>query len=350
MRPLFLSLAMLLMAGCQSAGIQRGRVNKDVMPPFYPGAFSRLDYAMARESERGDIPAAQVAIRSDDRLVYTNFFGDIDNETLFDVASLTKALAGVPVATLLTVDEERKVTLTRHTSGLSDRALYPEILRELEQGRFDLSPVLQYLTDQIEPGSCYEYANVNYLCIGFLVAESGLDIREGLRRSWKERGAIRTQYPPIASDNVALSGYDALGDKIYGRPYDPVADAMLSTTEILPLHSGLFSTAEEAAMLFDDLRVGEKTAATLFAEHPVAVCGSDEDEFITVTDGGLLVEETPSGERVYTITGYTGCLLWYHPESKTTLVLISNAAADGAIERWQEFSADIVAEVERGLK
>jgi CubicO group peptidase (beta-lactamase class C family) len=158
------------------------------------------------------------------------------------------------------------------------------------------------------------------------------------------------------------SGKRVSGDKIIGRPYDPVADMLVNSHQTVPVHSGLFATASDVARIVERLQGNnlpelshQLWASWMFDGWCEYKLCDDLDSRIFVTTGGMVSPVSPpygdpGGKpgRYFMKTGYTGCLLWVDVEKKITVALLTNASAAEYDVRWEEFSQEIIETVKKG--
>lgn len=86
-------------------------------------------------------------------------------------------------------------------------------------------------------------------------------------------------------------------------------------------HAGIFSTARETAAMLDHLR-RQAEASPAFLQRKPADPGVFSYGFMTYP--GLRPHPGPAFAGAIGHTGYTGTSAWYHPPTKTSVVLLSN--------------------------
>ncbi len=369
---LLLAVYTLLLVGCASRN-GPGALQPERSHGIAAGTFVLVDDAIDRVVRRGRIPGGVVLLCHRGLPVYTRAFGraspDRSSRAItpamsFDVASLTKTLAAAPVGWRLLGDDpaeaERQQVrrLLHHTSGLRDDDVFEESLVHVVRGGTAL-PQLQNMP--AAPG-CYRYANANTVLLGGMGAERLGDLGEFLREEvWEPLGLQGVTWRPPPGITAA-SGVDPEGGYLYGRPFDRGADFLLRRHGVTPIHSGLFATADEVARFADGLLYPSPDAPDwagklrefLFGRTTAyRLCGSRVG--IHLSDGGMaspvgmpLAPEGSTPGRVYVQTGYTGCLLWVNRERELTLVILTNAAATGALDDWRGFHREVVAIINRG--
>ena len=352
---ILLLLPFLVLFGCASGGKQLAAT--ELFPSKH--TTGELEKILDRQQSRGTIPAGALVIRKRGELVFEDAFGKIipgepekaTTETLFDIASLTKIIAGIPAGMLL-LDEpettmfERGVILRlfQHSLGLSDEKHYPGL-----QG---IKPYFN--PDTIRPPA-YRYANANFLFLTYRTRTQVEVLTEKLRREfWRLVGTASFTWHPETS--TALSGISASGELLIGEPFDPVANQMLNRDFKYTLHSGLFGSAADVALVADTLLHDDPGTSTLQRYRELLFglviplnLRDKPSETIHVSPGGMISPNGPpfaprgaKPGRFYYHTGYTGCLLWVDKEAGITAALLTNAASVDSLDEWEEFSHNVI--------
>lgn len=283
-----------------------------------------LDRAVPPIMARDRIPAAVVVVGTKDGIEYRRAFGAARLDTIFDLASLTKAVGTAtaalmlveegklslddPVARHLPLFEGRTFTvrdLLTHRTGLpaylKPRASTPEgILREISGLKAD---------------GAHRYGCLNMIVLGRLVEEAaGKPLDAYLREAvFAPQGMKDTGYDPEPSRCAPTS------DEPPGRVHDPLARAY-RTKEHAPGNAGLFSTGDDLALFCRNLLSGRilkpETVERLLS--PAGMSGAD-----TRGLGWDVFDEAPyapgSGH-----TGYTGTMIWIDSARTRFLVLLTN--------------------------
>lgn len=370
-----LAAAVLLGAcggGAGSAYLRRNEIAiTDSGAGFREGTIAKLDGIISAQADKGAIRSGAIVIRRRGERVYANSWGTtapsgpivpVTTRSPFDVASLTKPMAGVPCACEL-VNQASPMLLARiprllnHTSGFDDAKDFPEdsnlvALRMADLGR-----------RSIPDSKIYRYANANYLYLTW-VAHGPLMANSIANGYWKPLGLTNTAFAPIPREaNPVWSGETRSGYTLIGEPYDPIADALLLKEGPPVGHSGLFSSAEDVALFAESLLVLPPKGSELTALSGTLLHGLEElqdaetGKPIHVTMGGLISATgppyAPAGSppgRYLHHTGYTGCLMWVDTQEGVTVALLTNAAATKSLPKWQTFSAMILKAVQEGTK
>jgi CubicO group peptidase (beta-lactamase class C family) len=336
--------------------------------------FVQLDQAIGNVVSAKKMPGAVFRLeRNGDsyekaygQLSYEPGAGPVTPDTLFDAASLTKVIATAPSVMLLA--EEGKIALDAllidyfpecanggkeritirhlltHTSGL------PSGLPAKPAWRGDDAAhalaCAQVVTDA--PGSKFRYSDINYILLGQLVRRvSGMPLDQFAQQriftplKMRDTGflpltrfaAMRvapTQKAAMLDSERALHSDLPGGHILQGVVHDPTARFMGGVAG----SAGMFTTARDLAryarMLLgegrlDGVRVLSADSVRLMTtvQSPPGVLqyrgmGMDIDSPYARPRGTLF----PVGS--YGHTGFTGCIVWIDPNSKTFYVFLSN--------------------------
>ncbi len=313
-----------------------------------------------KEIQAGNIPGAVVLIGTPEKILYRRAFGNralepkhlpMTVDTIFDLASLTKAVA--TTTAIMQLVEKRKINpdasvyrywpafkargkkqirvrdLLTHYSGLgADLKLKPKwsgyktamrmIVREKP-----LSP----------PGEFFNYSDINFAVLGELVRRvSGLPLNVYCaKKIFKPLGMHNTGFKPSAAlhDRIAPTQYHK-NKMLCGMVHDPMCYRMGG----LAGHAGLFSTADDlsvfARMLlnggsFNGVRILSPltvermtTPQSPPGKRPLRGFGWDIEPPLAANREELF----PAGS--YAHLGYTGTSLWIDPVTKTYVIILTN--------------------------
>jgi CubicO group peptidase (beta-lactamase class C family) len=197
------------------------------------------------------------------------------------------------------------------------------------------------------PGTAFRYSDVNFILLGAIVEHASGESLDAFaaRRIFAPLGMTRTGYLPLrhfapkdiaptlrATEATRAAAHRDLapGAKLQGIVHDPTARFMGGVAG----HAGLFSTTEDLArfarMLLDGGRVNGKrflseaaiARLTSIQSPPVVKekrsAGWDIDSAYSRPRGELF---SPAS---FGHTGFTGCILWIDPATKSLYVLLSN--------------------------
>jgi len=292
------------------------------------------------------------------------------DSTLYDLASLTKAVATTTAVLLLVQDGtirlddpvrrhlpefygrfKDRVTwrhLLTHTSGLPGGAVI--------RGSHPEERVRRILRTRIEepPGRYVEYTDLGFVVL-WEAAEraAGEPLERYLeRRVWHPLGMRDTRFLPgqgctACAPTLRLRG----GEPYRGRPHDLLARRLGGVTG----SAGLFSTARDlsrfAAMIanggeLDGVRIlRPELAAEMLRQQPGA--GNRTLGWVAICPDEKRGEREPCREPLAVgHNGWTGTSLWIDPESRAWMVLLSNRSYD--VRRRVEMQ-EVRAEAFRGL-
>jgi len=344
---------------------------------FDRNIFDQLDAALEESIKEQWVPGAVLVIRRNGSPVYERAVGTermengalrIRRNTIFDVASLTKPLAGVPAALLICPDKE---TLNAGSPSvamiLQHRAGYSSNIDIGELARDGLLATLNRQQPSAVPGKYDLYSNTGYMVLSSRVGkELGGEVILKLReRFWFSLGADgMTWQPRKAFARIAVSGRRADGGFLKGEAYDPVAAGWAQVPYFPPLHSGLFATAPEIANYFDRLLVlpsvatGDlrRLADLLYGEPTLAPALDRPGIEIWRTPGGLesavrepLAPDNAVPGRYLSQTGHTGCIVWIDTQTRTTVVLLTNSTGGYKPENWLKLRNEVIKIVRSGI-
>lgn len=350
-------------AACSdTAGPTSARSAADAETPvvFDQERIRTAEAVLNRQIQLGSFPGAALAVGVRGQQVHLSALGrtgwtdgaafvDADR-TLYDLASLTKAVATTTAVMLLVEDgrmrlddrvskwvpefaggKETGVTirhLLTHTSGV-------------RSGASDINPdatpaaVRRYAITRplaLKPGADVLYSDIGFVVL-WTAAEraAGEPLPELLeRRVWEPLGMRDTRFsPPAGCTRCAPTLRLSTGEPYSGGSYDELGRGMEGRAG----NAGLFSTAADlgrfAAMIanggeVDGVRVlREQTLRTFLQPQPGA--GSFALGWVTYCREGK-VKDHVACKDVYGIghTGSTGTALWIDPRTGTWMVLLTN--------------------------
>jgi uncharacterized protein YbbC (DUF1343 family) len=321
--------------------------------------FKRIDDVMRPALERGELPGAVVLIVHDDAVVFRKAYGlrnkqpagtPMTEDTLFDLASLTKPLA-TATSVMLLVERGKlslsdrvaqhlpafgqngkdKITVEQlllHVGGLEA----DDPLSDYQDGRDKALERVYQLKPVAEPGSRFLYSDLGYIVLGELVGHvAGEPLDEF---------APKNIYGPLSMSDTGFRPSDKLKERaapterrgdhwMQGEVHDPRAFALGGAAG----HAGLFSTADDLAIYARMLLHGGQwgghrilsaaTVRTMTTPRQVPgglrAPGWDVDTSYSRNRGDLF----PAG-RGFGHTGFTGTSLWIDPDSKTAVIFLSN--------------------------
>jgi uncharacterized protein YbbC (DUF1343 family)/CubicO group peptidase (beta-lactamase class C family) len=324
--------------------------------------FSAIDRIIHEGIAAKKFPGAVVIVGHDGRIVFHRAYGNrsrdpapeaMSEDTIFDVASLTKVLATAPavmelyqqdrfrlndpVATYLpefAANGKQDITIRQlltHYSGLpADLSLEEAWMGKQEAYRraFAAVPVSA-------PGAQFRYSDLNFIVLGALVEKlSGLTLDQYVtERVVKPLGLKHTSYLPPEQwhDRIAPTQYEH-GVMLRGLVHDPTSRRMGGVAG----HAGLFSTAGDVAIYAQNLLnrlAGRPSRFPLQRLTLEKMTIPEQPATGTALRGlGWDIESPFSGNRGELLpvgsfghTGFTGTSIWMDPTSDTYVVMMANA-------------------------
>lgn len=325
---------------------------------LHPALPAQLDSIVSAAIADSAASGIAVAVGRHGRLTHLKGYGrtdwpqnatPVDEQTIWDLASLTKVVATATAAMIL--EEEGRLDLDRpvafYLPGLSDSAKAGITVRHLLIHRGGLeafAPLYrqfrgreQYL-EQINlrplkspPGTRTEYSDWDLILLQLVIEQitgQPLD-RFVQQRIFRPLGMQDTGYKPDPSliNRIAATERDTTrGGLIRGSVHDPNAWAMGGVAG----HAGLFSTLEDLSVFAQMLlNGGEYNRVRILKPATIARWTAPQGP----GSSRALGWDTPSGKssagrffgpRSFGHTGYTGTSLWVDPERGLFLVLLTN--------------------------
>ncbi len=322
-------------------------------------------------------PGAVLVVVRDSSIVYENAWGwtrrqpeqrDMQTETIFDLASLTKPLVTAtavmklveqghlrltdPVSKYLPEfarlggeerplrEQPRIIHLLTHTAGLPSYAPVSELQKQYgEQAGDNLMSYLCAIPDPAAPGT-----RMTYSCPSFITLKEVVEAVTGTGfDSWTRDhlfaplGMTDTFFLPVGDpvdeavlDRIAPTIYNREQGVVAGIVHDPLAREVMGG---ISGNAGLFSTAGDlalfAAMMLNDGTINGKrilSPATVrtMTEVPAGMedfgraLGWDLTSSFASNQGDLF------GSRTYGHTGYTGTSMVLDPDTRTAVILLTN--------------------------
>ena len=318
-------------------------------------AFSVLQEAIAQRA----FPGAATAVTYQDRLVALRAFGrftftpdsaSVQTESVFDLASVSKAIATTTMAMILyerglldlemplvnvvpefaAEDERRREVsfrqLLAHSSGLP---AYEKLFLRAKT-RDDLLQAAFSVPLAADPGTQAVYSDIGFILLGLALerlADESLN-RFCQREVFGPLGMTRTAFnPPKAWRDISVPTADDQSFRhrvIQGEVQDENASVLGGVAG----HAGLFSTASDVAIFASALIEGGPPIArpetlALFTRRESSLPGTSR----------TLGWDTPSAPsqsgkyfsaNAYGHLGYTGTSLWIDPERRLSVTLLTN--------------------------
>ncbi len=338
---------------------------------FELDSLARIDSIMIHAIEDSALPGGQIVVVKDGANVVNKSFGKqtyeiksppINNETLFDIASLTKVVA--TTSAIMKLYDEQKIQLddsvTKFIPDFGNKGKEKITIRNLLLHNGGLpafkrlyltckSPqeVLDsiYQTETIYPiGDSTVYSDFDFILLGKIIEKvSGLTLDKYVDSVFfKPLGMSSTIFfakigsasggnlPSSIWGKIAPTEYDSVYRKrlIQGEVHDENAFALGGISG----HAGLFSTASDLSIFIQMIMNGGsyggkqyikpetiKLFTTRQSNKSTRALGWD-----TKTVNGYSSAGTLFGEKSFGHTGFTGTSVWIDQEKKIFVILLTN--------------------------
>jgi CubicO group peptidase (beta-lactamase class C family) len=272
-------------------------------------------------------------------------------DTIFDMASLTKVMATTPAIMLLIQEGKVKLDapvctyIPKFTGGGKENVTVRELLTHTS----GLPPDIETKTDwhgwktgikkacAIElddtPGTRFKYSDINFILLGEIVRRvTHTPLNVFVQK--KIYGPLKmtdTGYLPPKSKLSRIAPTEVVNGKPWrGVVHDPTSRHMGGVAG----HAGLFSTAHDLARYARMmLNMGELDGVRLFTPETVKLMTTQQmPPAVHLLHGlGWDIDTPYSGPRgslfpigSYGHTGWTGTSVWIDPYSKTFVIFLSN--------------------------
>ena len=346
-----------------------------------------MDAAIARAVADGSCPGAVLWLERNGS-AYHKAYGrralvpaeePMNEETIFDIASLTKVIACTPAVMLLVErgeirldervqsyvpefkgDGKEAVTIRQlmtHTSGLR-----PDINTSTPWSGYETAIRMACAEKLVTPpGAAFRYSDINFFLLGEVVQRvSGMKLNEFVAREiYQPLKMADTGYLPPESDLPRIAPTERRNGKILrGEVHDPTSRYMGGVAG----HAGLFTTAADLARYSRMmLNLGELEGVRLFQPETVKLMTSVQtpDNIFARRGLGWDVDSGYSRPRgrifplgSYGHTGFTGTALWIDPFSKTFWIFLSNRVhpdGQGSVLALESVLANLAAEAVIGF-
>lgn len=326
--------------------------------PFDAGMLARLDQAVSDAVAGGRTPGAvlwvehrgEVHHRAFGRRAVEPVAEEMTEDTVFDVASLTKVVATTP-AVMLLVERGRirlddpvvqhlpgfnrgragEVTvrqLLTHTSGLLVGIANASFTNRDQAIRLAVQE-----RPAATPGTGFAYCDLNFILLEEIVRRVSGDALDvfAVREIFGPLGMRDTRFNPPAAWRSRIAPTLRTPDGVLrGLPQDGTARRMGGVAG----HAGVFTTAADLARFARMmLNAGELDGVRLFRPETVRRMTSVQSPDGVLARRGLgwdidSVYSRPRGEVFplgsYGHTGWTGASLWLDPFSRSFVILLTN--------------------------
>lgn len=378
-------LGLLLFMACSRAGLAQPSVALAVSGTHgNPDQFRQADILIEGAIKEHRCPGAVLVVGQGDDVVYRKAYGNralepaklaMEPDTIFDMASLTKAVATAPSIMFLSDCGKLKVTdkvakyipafaqngkqditieqLLLHRGGL----LPDDDISDYDHGPAEAWKNIYATRPESEPGTHFAYSDVGYIVLGKLVeVVSGRPLDEFAREEIYEPLGMkhaRFKPPPDWVEKCApTEKHD--GHWMIGQVHDPRSYALGGVAG----HAGLFSTADDLSRFCRMLlHGGQLDGHRVLKESTIREMTRER----CLPDGsgcrgyGFDIDTAYSGCRgdrfavgtTYGHTGFTGTSFWIDPVHQCYLILLTNSVhpdGTGNILKLRHEVATVVAE------
>jgi CubicO group peptidase (beta-lactamase class C family) len=323
------------------------------LPPTFPVAQRVLETAIAERA----FPAASIEVGTANQILWRGAFGRLTfdaaarraaDDTIFDLASLTKVLATTPLVMqqvergALHLDDpvarhidrwqgadRAGVTLRDLLAHCSGLPAWRPLFREM-QGRASYEAAISVEPLEYAPRSKSIYSDLDFMILGFIL-EDAAPLSERFTTMLTQMGVVEEILftpPQLWRGRIAPTEYDPWrGHVLVGDVQDENAWALSG----LAGHAGLFGTAAAVGscarhvMQILSGRTGAVTRAMLetFITKRPDIPGSSRalgwDTMLPTSSCG-----TRMSPRAFGHTGFTGTSLWIDPERDVYVALLTN--------------------------
>jgi len=272
-------------------------------------------------------------------------------DTIFDLASLTKVVACTPAVMLLIergeikLDEPVQTYIPQFTGGGKEGVTVRHLLTHFSGLRGDIetqsdwhgqAAAIRKACDEkllTAPGTAFRYSDINFFLLGEIVQRvTKTPLEEFVEREiFSPLKMADTGYLPPESKLARIAPTEVVGGKPFrGVVHDPTARHMGGVAG----HAGLFTTAADLAryarML---LNQGELEGVRIFKPETVQVMTAVQSPAGATARRGLGwdIDTGYSGLRgsIFPLgsfghTGWTGTSVWIDPFSQTFVIFLSN--------------------------
>jgi uncharacterized protein YbbC (DUF1343 family)/CubicO group peptidase (beta-lactamase class C family) len=370
------SIALLLVLVCHTTLAQLP-VAKPETVSVSAARLAEMDSVIANEITNRRLPGAVVFVGRKGRVVWHKSYGarvvdpareTMTDETIFDVASLTKVVA--TATSIMILVERGKVRLndsiSLHIPELKgegrERVTIEQLLTHVSgyQPDFDLrerwtghdEAIKRLITEPLRnpAGTRFTYSDIGFIALGEIVARvSGMPLDQFAKKNifeplkmrdtgFRPGANLQTRIAPTEKRRGQLSylgdtpaNIGAEGDVwLRGQVHDPTSYRMNGVAG----HAGLFSTATDLAIYCQMiLNGGEYGGVRILA--PLTISEMTRPRIVTQAGGtrglGWDINSSFSSNRgelfplgSFGHTGFTGTSIWIDPASEMFVVFLSN--------------------------
>jgi serine-type D-Ala-D-Ala carboxypeptidase len=354
------------------------------------GDFSRLEALMGRAVSDSVFPGASLAVIHKGRIVFHKAFGrqtydprsaPADTTTIYDAASLTKAVATTSIVMQLVerdsldihapasryrhdfaANGKGRVTieqLMRHDSGLRAHTYFATACTTPAE----LFSAIDHDSLAYTPGTRTEYSDLGFMLLGSIVESiTGKSLESNFRTRFSEPlGMNSTMFnpPPEYRGRIAPTGEDGVWK--LDRPRPLVNDQNAALLGGTAGHAGLFTTTGDLGRMvlmlmhggkFEGKRYVQAATVSAFLKKGDASRALGWD---LVTPGGSSSAGSRFSAASWGHLGFTGTSIWVDPKKELAVILLSNrvwpSPANIKIRKFRPLLHDMVVEcIDSGRK
>ncbi len=327
------------------------------------GGERALEQLLARGVAQGVAPAMTLLLWREGAPLFELAAGRAETDTVFDLASLTKPLATAPLALSLaarevlaweaTLGELWGPAVPRDKAGITVRQLlchaagfpahrpYHTALETQPPParRGFLKAMLLNEPLEYRPGDRALYSDLGYLLLGLVLEDhAGWRLERAVAALYDELGVEGPAFLPLGREPAWPLERVAPCGPLPGRPVvqGQVEDENAFALGGVAGHAGLFGSARQVAAVMDALcraAAGEgpwpaEWAGRLFAPDRATPGSTRTPGFDTPSGPQSAAGAGPPPGTVGHL-GFTGVSLWWHPQSNSGVVLLTNRVALG---------------------
>jgi len=331
---------------CQEQLLPQAKPHEVGVTPFLT---QDLDALLRDAVQQNLTPSAVLLVMRQGEKIYHNAQGDASLQSIFDLASLTKVVATTTSIAFL-IDSNKltfDTSLKKIFPGVYGRDKQDITIKQLLLHTAGFPPMVWpgKLTDDLPiilrriqkvkllaaPGTHYRYSDVGFILLGEIVkAVSGQPLDQFAKNHiFHPLGMCSTQFFPKGMNSPQIVAAWPSEGKI-GEVYDPLAARMGGIAG----HAGLFSTAEDLAILGQLLLNRGNFEKKKFLSKNIVNAMLSPRNLPLESDGvralGWDMSSTHAGCRgrlstaAFGHTGYTGTSLWIDPEHQLIVILLTN--------------------------
>lgn len=324
-----------------------------VVEPPYEDSFKGIDELVRLAIEQSKMPGCVVLVGRRDEILFHRAYGAkavlpervaMSTDTVFDLASLTKAVA--TTSSMMVLVDRGKIdldaTAAKYVPEL--KRLPPFTVRQLllhTSGLPAATPMSDWSLDRAhvvrriseislkrQPGEQFVYSDVGFVVLEEIVRRvSGMELPDFAKKEvFEPLGMTETTFRPEAPLRLRAAPTEMRdGAFIQGDVHDPRAWALGGVAG----HAGLFSTALDLSKFARAMMAkgkpflaADKTFETFLKRHDTSkggrALGWDVDSTFATHRSALF------SPKAFGHGGYTGTAMWIDPENDLFVVFLSN--------------------------